>query len=244
MEHIELAGIHSGDSACILPSKHISEENLKTIKEYTRRIAEEMHVVGLMNMQYAIENGKVFVGNKTEYSQGRFGRFQGMSQNLSYTINNQKAMTFFNLLRGRGWSDLFANIGGRKDKDDRENEDEENDEAFDTDDGSDDANIDPDLKKGKEGKAVKAGVDEDGYLLFSLPWSLTFSYGISMRENTQAQINVRRMRYPYAFTHTLSFSGFVRLAEGWNVSFTSGYDFNYHDLSMTKYVENEKDTPS
>ncbi len=61
MEHIELAGIHSGDSACILPSKHISEENLKTIKEYTRRIAEEMHVVGLMNMQYAIENGKVFV---------------------------------------------------------------------------------------------------------------------------------------------------------------------------------------
>ncbi|MBQ6106231.1 MAG: carbamoyl-phosphate synthase large subunit [Lachnospiraceae bacterium] len=61
MEHIELAGIHSGDSACILPSVHISEENLKTIKEYTRKIAEEMHVKGLMNMQYAIENGKVFV---------------------------------------------------------------------------------------------------------------------------------------------------------------------------------------
>ncbi len=61
MEHIELAGIHSGDSACILPSKHISEENLATIKEYTRKIAEEMHVVGLMNMQYAIEDGKVFV---------------------------------------------------------------------------------------------------------------------------------------------------------------------------------------
>lgn len=61
MEHIELAGIHSGDSACILPSVHISDENLKTIKEYTRKIAEEMHVKGLMNMQYAIENGKVFV---------------------------------------------------------------------------------------------------------------------------------------------------------------------------------------
>lgn len=61
MEHIELAGIHSGDSACILPSKHISEENLATIKEYTRRIANEMHVVGLMNMQYAIEDGKVYV---------------------------------------------------------------------------------------------------------------------------------------------------------------------------------------
>ncbi len=61
MEHIELAGIHSGDSACILPSKHISEKNLETIRDYTRKIAEEMHVVGLMNMQYAIEDDKVFV---------------------------------------------------------------------------------------------------------------------------------------------------------------------------------------
>ena len=61
MEHIELAGVHSGDSACVIPSKHISEENVKTIKEYTRKIAEEMHVQGLMNMQYAIENDKVYV---------------------------------------------------------------------------------------------------------------------------------------------------------------------------------------
>ena len=61
MEHIELAGVHSGDSACIIPSVHISPENVETIKEYTRKIAEEMHVKGLMNMQYAIENGKVFV---------------------------------------------------------------------------------------------------------------------------------------------------------------------------------------
>ena len=61
MEHIELAGVHSGDSACIIPSRHISQENVETIKEYTRKIAEEMHVKGLMNMQYAIENGKVFV---------------------------------------------------------------------------------------------------------------------------------------------------------------------------------------
>lgn len=61
MEHIELAGVHSGDSACMIPSRHISEENIKTIKEYTRKIAEEMHVKGLMNMQYAIEDGKVYV---------------------------------------------------------------------------------------------------------------------------------------------------------------------------------------
>ena len=61
MEHIELAGIHSGDSACIIPSRHITPENLETIKEYTKKIAVEMHVVGLMNMQYAIEDGRVFV---------------------------------------------------------------------------------------------------------------------------------------------------------------------------------------
>ncbi|MBQ3512747.1 MAG: carbamoyl-phosphate synthase large subunit [Lachnospiraceae bacterium] len=61
MEHIELAGVHSGDSACIIPSVHITKENVETIKEYTRKIAEEMHVKGLMNMQYAIENGKVYV---------------------------------------------------------------------------------------------------------------------------------------------------------------------------------------
>ncbi|MBR1629394.1 MAG: carbamoyl-phosphate synthase large subunit, partial [Lachnospiraceae bacterium] len=61
MEHIELAGIHSGDSACIIPSEHISEEHLETIRSYTKRIAVEMNVVGLMNIQYAIENDTIYV---------------------------------------------------------------------------------------------------------------------------------------------------------------------------------------
>ena len=61
MEHIELAGVHSGDSSCILPPKGLTEEQIATIKDYTSRIAKEMHVVGLMNMQYAIEDGKVYV---------------------------------------------------------------------------------------------------------------------------------------------------------------------------------------
>ena len=61
MEHIELAGIHSGDSACILPSKHIPMRHLETIKEYTKKIAKEMDVRGLMNMQYAIADDKVYV---------------------------------------------------------------------------------------------------------------------------------------------------------------------------------------
>ena len=61
MEHIELAGVHSGDSACILPSKNLTKEQVETIKEYTRRIAVEMNVCGLMNMQYAIEGDTVYV---------------------------------------------------------------------------------------------------------------------------------------------------------------------------------------
>jgi len=61
MEHIELAGVHSGDSACILPSKHLREEQIEIIKEYTRKIAKEMNVIGLMNMQYAIEGEVVYV---------------------------------------------------------------------------------------------------------------------------------------------------------------------------------------
>ena len=61
MQHVELAGIHSGDSACVLPPVSISEENKATILDYTRRIAAELKVVGLMNMQFAIEDGKVYV---------------------------------------------------------------------------------------------------------------------------------------------------------------------------------------
>lgn len=61
MQHIELAGIHSGDSACVLPPAGIPEENRQTILDYTRKIAQELKVVGLMNMQFAIENGKVYV---------------------------------------------------------------------------------------------------------------------------------------------------------------------------------------
>ncbi|MGI5869228.1 MAG: carbamoyl-phosphate synthase large subunit [Kiritimatiellia bacterium] len=61
MEHIELAGVHSGDSACVIPPVSIDDEHLGTILDYTRKIAQELHVVGLMNMQYAIENGKVYV---------------------------------------------------------------------------------------------------------------------------------------------------------------------------------------
>ena len=61
MEHIELAGIHSGDSACVIPPISIPKKHVDTIVEYTKKIARELNVVGLMNMQYAIADDKVYV---------------------------------------------------------------------------------------------------------------------------------------------------------------------------------------
>jgi len=171
------------------------------------------------------ENGNVFVGDHTEYSQGRFGRFQGMSQNLSYTFNNQ---TLKKLLGMR--DKLGSRMGSKSSVDEDEEEDDEDEET-----DPNMQNVDPDRKKGMTGakKITSNETDEDGYLKFQMPWSFTVSYGVTMREDTSAPINPRRMRYPYKFTHTLNFSGNIRIAEGWNINFSSGYDFNYKKLSMT-----------
>lgn len=186
---------------------------LKLTKNYTFSMAAVFATYA-----YAFDkNGRVVTSDRTEWSYGRFGRFQGMSQNLSYTFNNETL------------SKLFSR---RSDRSTASN----NETDTDTDTDAEDANIDPDLRNAKKGgkqKKQKAKVDEDGYLRFSLPWSFTVSYGISMAEDRSKQINVRRMRYPYSFTQTMNFSGYLRIAEGWNISFTSGYDFNYHELSMT-----------
>lgn len=186
---------------------------LKLTKNYTFSMAAVFATYA-----YAFDkNGRIVTSDRTEWSYGRFGRFQGMSQNLSYTFNNETL------------SKLFSR---RSDRSTASNDETDTD----TDTDAEDANIDPDLRNAKKGgkqKKQKAKVDEDGYLRFSLPWSFTVSYGISMAEDRSKQINVRRMRYPYSFTQTMNFSGYLRIAEGWNISFTSGYDFNYHELSMT-----------
>ena len=99
-----------------------------------------------------------------------------------------------------------------------------------------DTNLDPELMRGQRGAksdSKEGELDEDGYVKFKLPWSFSVSYGVSMREDTSAPINVSRMRYPYKFTHTLNFSGNFQIASGWNVSWSSGYDFNYKKMSMT-----------
>lgn len=164
------------------------------------------------------DNGRPYVSNHTEYSKGRFGRFQGLSQNISFTLNPEKLKKWF---------------GGGDDEEDV-TEDDNNTEDDDT---GIESNVDDDMVNGQNGarkkNAGKAETDADGYMKFSMPWSLTFGYGITMRENTSGKFNTKTMRYPYAFTQTLNFSGNIRISDGWNISFSSGYDFENHDLSMT-----------
>ena len=206
---------------------------LRLTKSYTFSLAAQWAT-------YAYEfddKGNVVVGNRTEWSYGRFGRFQGMSQNLSYTLNGQKLLTLFGLLTGHGWDKLLhpdrdtdaATLPQRK-----HGPDDETDADEEQGDPQDDANIDPMLRRKpqKEQKA-KARVDEDGYLLFALPWNLTFSYGISMAEDRSKPIHRANMRYPYSFTQTLNCSGNITLSKGWNINFTSGYDFTRHAISIT-----------
>lgn len=162
------------------------------------------------------ENGNPYIGDRTEYSYGRFGRYQGMSQNISYTLTPDK----------------IKNLFKRKEKKDDSNIGNNDDE-----DTGVDSNVDPTMQKAQHGarkeNAGRAETDEDGYMKFSIPWSVTFSYGITMRENTAGTFNKKTMRYPYKFTQNLNFSGNIRISDGWNISFSSGYDFDYKRLSMT-----------
>lgn len=160
----------------------------------------------------------------TYWERGKIGRFQGMSQNLSYTINNEKLSNLFKWLRGERVN--------KKDKDQDGRGNEEDDWENET-----DTNIDRDLEAGKHGakkQTDKADVDEDGYMNYSMPWSLSFGYGISMREDTDKnKFNYSTMRYPYKFTQNLNVSGNLRISDGWNITFSSGYDFENKKISMT-----------
>ena len=169
------------------------------------------------------ENGKPYVGNHTEWGRGRFGRFQGMSQNISYTLTPEKIAKLF---------------GGGSDEDkDNKNKynNDDDDEGIDTDINS---NVDDEMIKAQNGAKKKSGggkasTDDDGYMRFSMPWSITFGYGITMRENTSGKFNYKTMRYPYSFSQTLNMSGNLLISDGWNISFSSGYDFDNHKMSMT-----------
>lgn len=186
---------------------------LKWWKNYTY----SMHAVFATYAYELDEQGNPYVGTHTEWGKGRFGRFQGMSQNFSFTLTPEKLKKLF---------------GGGDDSDSSRNKDD--DEGVDT---SIETNIDEDMEAGKHGakkKGGKAKTDDDGYMAFNMPWSLSVGYGITMREDTRREkFNESTMRYPYKFTQTLNFSGNVRISDGWNISFSSGYDFENKAMSMT-----------
>ena len=176
-----------------------------------------------MNAQFATyayeldASGKPYVGNHTEWGYGRFPRFQGMSQNFSFTLNPEKLKKWF----------------GHKD----DTDDDKTTESSDGPDTDIESNMDDDLEKGKYAAKKKRGdiaeTDDNGYMSFNIPWSLTIGYGITMRENTAGRFNTRTMRYPYKFSQTLNVSGNIRISDGWNINFSSGYDFENHAMSMT-----------
>ena len=156
------------------------------------------------------ENGNVVVGDRTEWSYGRFGRFQGYSGSFSYTLNN----------------DTFKKLFGKKEEDEKnkdnkgkeENEDEETEEE----------NNNSNMRK-----TEKASVDSDGYLAFKLPWSVSLSYSYSIREDRSKDINIKTMRYPYSLTHSLNVSGNFKIGSRWNMTYSTGYDFTSKEMSMT-----------
>ena len=161
------------------------------------------------------ENGRVVVGDRTEWSYGRFGRFQGMSQNFSYTFNNGT---------WKKWQEKLDKLFNPS-------EEGEEDSASDA-----VAQSAPNKRADKDGSGDKKGgvkLDEDGYMAFNIPWSFSVSYGVSLREDTQAKINVKNMRYPYKLTQNMNFSGNVKLSNKWNINFSSGWDFMDKELTTT-----------
>lgn len=160
------------------------------------------------------ENGNVVVGDRTEWSYGRFGRFQGYSGSFSYTLNND---TF---------KKLFGKKDENEDKNKRKKEDSE-DEEEDTDENEEQNN------KSNMRKTEKASVDSDGYLAFKFPWSISLSYSYSIREDRSKNINIKKMRYPYSLTHSLNVSGNFKIGSRWNMTYSTGYDFTTKEMSMT-----------
>ncbi len=157
------------------------------------------------------EDGNVVVGDRTEWSYGRFGRFQGYSGSFSYTLNNDTFKKLF-----------------RREKDDKDMDGENDDEEREDDEESE--------KKGNKGglrQTEQATIDPDGYLAFSFPWSMSLSYSYSIREDRTKDINIKTMRYPFSLTHSLNVSGNFKIGSRWNMTYSTGYDFTSNAMSMT-----------
>ena len=194
---------------------------LKLSKSYTLNLSSSF-----ASYVYEVDSlGNIVESDHTTYWQkGKIGRFQGISQNLSYTLNNEKVMNFIKRLRGE-------KVDKKKDKKKRGDEDEDWENDMET-------NIDKDMEKAKHVSrkqgSDKAETDDDGYMAFKMPWNLSIGYNINMSENRdKSKFNYNTMRYPYQFTQGLNFSGSLSISDGWNINFSSGYDFDAKKISMT-----------
>jgi hypothetical protein len=160
---------------------------------------------------------------KTYWEQGKWGRFTGISQQLHYKLDNKKIGDFFKRLRGEDVE---------KDDDKNKGRNNNDDEGIDT---EIESNIDENMANSRHtnnSDKSKAETDEDGYMAFKLPWSLDFSYGVNMTEGN-TDFDYKKMRYPYRFTHTFNVRGNIQISDGWNIDFSSGYDFENKKISMT-----------
>ncbi len=159
----------------------------------------------------------------TYWGLGKWGRWTGIDQNLSYNLNNDKIINFFKKLKGE-----------KVDKKDKKKRDDEEDDWENT----VDSNIDLEMERAKhssKGEKTKAETDDDGYMAFKMPWSLNIGYTVSLREDTDVKkFNYDTMRYPFKIIQTLNLSGNVSLSDGWNINFNSGYDFETKRVSMTR----------
>lgn len=178
---------------------------LKLTKNYTFNMN-----ASFATYAYAFDkNGNVVTSNRTEWSYGRFGRFQGYGSSFSYTFNNDTWKKWF------GPKEEEEKTKKKPGEGDDESEDEYKEEEV------------------KTKKVKKAESDLDGYQAFKMPWSLNVSYSFNIREDRSKPINRHSMRYPYTYTHNINANGNVKISNKWSISFSSGYDFQAKEITQT-----------
>ena len=130
-----------------------------------------------------------------------------MSNGFSYTFNNETIKQWF--------SPKKKNVEGE------EEEEEDTSSSRST------------SNRSVERKTEKAGKDPDGYMAFKIPWSISMSWNYTLAEDRTKEINIRTMRYPFSFSHRMNVSGNIKPSNKWNISFTSGYDFDFKKIAAT-----------
>lgn len=184
-----------------------SNLNMRLRMKLTKSYTLNMNAIFATYAYTFDKSGHVVTSDRTEWSYGRFGRFQGWGSSFNYTLNNDT------------WKKWF----GPKDDDKKEKKD-----------GEDEEDADGDETTGlAEKKVEKAQADADGYQVFKMPWSLNFNYSFNISEDRSKPINPHTMRYPYRYTHNINMSGNLKISNNWSFTFNSGYDFQAKEITQT-----------